>query len=155
MNNNRPFSPEEFKEIFSRVTRLCVELVIKTPQGIILSLRNLPTWNSMWHLPGGMVFYRETVTDAIERVAKDELGIDITIHKLLGYNEYPSEEKERGFGWSVGLMFLCSSKVIDIRPNNNEASEIKMFNELPPSLIEEHKTFLQSKWDEIQNLDVH
>ena len=149
MNNERPFSPEEFKAIFSKVPRLCVELVIKTPEGIILALRNLPTWNDKWHLPGGTVFYKEKITDAIKRIAEDELGISVNIQKLLGYVEYPNEERERGFGWSVGMMFLCSSEVTDIKPNNDEASEIKIFKELPSGLVEEHRKFLESIWDKI------
>ena len=150
MNNDRPFSPEEFKAIFSKVPRLCVELVIKTPEGIILALRSLPTWSGQWHLPGGTVFYKEKIAHAIERIAKDELGISVNIQRLLGYIEYPSEEKERGFGSTVGMIFLCShNKVTDIKPNNDEASEIKIFKELPPNIVEEHHKFLKSIWKEI------
>jgi len=149
-NNNRPFSPEEFKAIFSKVPRLCVELAIKTPEGIILALRSLPTWNGQWHLPGGMVFYKEKIAHAIKRIAKDELGISVNIQKLLGYIEYPSEEKERGFGFSIGIIFLCSpDKIMDLKPNNEEASEIKIFKKLPPNMIEEHYAFLKSIRDEI------
>ena len=149
MGNKKPFSLEEFKTIYSKVPRLCVELVIKTPEGIVLSLRSLPDYNGKWHLPGGTVFYKEPIADAIKRVAKDELGISVNIQKLLGYIEYARGEKEKGFGWAVGIVFLCSSEATDIKPNNDEASEIKIFKELPPGLIEEHRKFLESKWSEI------
>lgn len=148
MDNKKPFSPEEFKAIFSKVPRLCVELVIKTPEGIVLSLRSLPDYNGKWHLPGGTVFYKELITDAIKRVADDELGISVNIQRLLGYIEYDGE-KEKGFGWAIGMVFLCSSEATDIKPNNDEASEIKIFKELPLGLIEEHHKFLGSKWGEI------
>ena len=97
MGNNKPFSHEEFKNIYSRVPRLCVELVVKTPEGVILSLRKLPSYRGKWHIPGGTVFYKEKVTDAVKRVAAEELGIEVSIRELLGYIDYDSEEKERGF----------------------------------------------------------
>ena len=87
---------KEFKEIYSKVSRATVSLVIKTNKGIALSLRNLPSWRNKWHLPGGTIFYKETVENAVKRKAKEELGIKVKIVKLLGYIEYPSEEKERG-----------------------------------------------------------
>lgn len=149
MDNKRPFSPKEFKAIFSKVPRLCVVLVIKTPKGIVLSLRSLPTWNGKWHLPGGTVFYEEKIADAIKRVARDELGISVNIQKLLGYTECPKEKKKESFGWSVGMVFLCSTKITNIKPNNDEASEIKIFKELPPGMIREEHKFLRSIWDKI------
>lgn len=150
MNNKKPFSLEEFRSIYSKVPRLCAELVIRTPQGIVLTLRSLPSYNGMWHLPGGTVFYKERIVDALKRIAEDELGISVNIQKLLGYIEYPSEEKERGFGWAVGMIFLCSSEATDLKPRDEEASEIKIFKELPSKMIGEQREFLESVWNELQ-----
>lgn len=146
MQNNKPFTPEEFKNIYSKVPRLCVEILIQTQEGIILTLRKLPTWNGLWHIPGGTVFYKESVKEAISRIAEEELGISVTPQKLLGYNEYLSEEKERGFGKSIGLIFLCdtSATVEQIIPNG-DASEIKAFKKLPTNIIEEHRIFIESQ----------
>lgn len=51
--NSKPFTLEEYKEIFSKVPRLCVAVVIKTNEGIVMMLRKLPSWHNQWHLPGG------------------------------------------------------------------------------------------------------
>ena len=145
---NKPFSYEEFKNIYSKVPRLCVELVIKTPEGLVLSLRKLPSWHGKWHIPGGTVFYKERVTDAVKRVAAEELGIEVRIQELLGYIDYEDEEKERGFGYSVGLVFLCLAEVTSMKPNE-DASEIKIFKSLPDNVIKEQLHFLKSKWENI------
>ena len=145
---NKPFTYEEFREIYSKVPRLCVDLIIKTPEGVVLSLRKLPSWFGYWHFPGGTVFYKEKITDAVKRVAAEELGIKVKIGELLGYIEYPSEEKNVGFGSSVSLAFLCFSDVVPMRPNE-DSSEIKIFNYLPDKMIIDHHDFLKSKWDYI------
>jgi len=90
---DKPFSPEEFKAVCSKVPRLGVDLVIIMRNGIVLTLRDLPSWKGQWHLPGGTVFYKETLEEAVARVARDELGISVSIEKMLGYIEY-AEEKE-------------------------------------------------------------
>ncbi len=142
--NNKPFSKKEFKNIYSRVPRLCVELAIQTPKGIVLALRSLPSWNNLWHMPGGTVLYKEKISNAAKRIAKDELGIKIEIKKLLSYIEYPKEEKERGFGYSVSLVFLCHTKSKTMRPDG-DSSEIKIFNKIPKNIVAEHRKFLKSE----------
>ena len=152
MTGKKPFSSQEFKAIYSKVPRLCVDLVIKTPKGVVLSLRKLPSWYGKWHLPGGTVLYKEKIAETIARVAEEELGIEVVVKKLLGYIEYPSEEKERGFGWGITMAFLCSSNMFKAKPNNDDASEIKIFEQLPKNLIEEQGDFLRSVWSEIERL---
>lgn len=103
----------------------------------------------MWHTPGGTVRYKETITDAAARVAKSELGVEVTILKTLGYMEFPSEEKERGFGWSVSISLLCELQSGELVGKNEEASDMRAFTELPENTLSEHKVFLTEHWDEI------
>ena len=147
---DHPFTPEEFKSIYSRVPRLCVDLIVRTPQGVILALRSLPTWNNLWHTPGGTVRYKEKIVGAAARVAKSELGVEVTILKTLGYMEFPSEEKERGFGWSVSIALLCELKSGTLLEKTDEASAIRAFAELPENTLFEHKIFLTEHWHEIR-----
>lgn len=142
MSKNKPLSREEFKEVYSRVPRLAIELVIKTNDGIVLTLRKGGNgWENMWHLPGMTLLYKERIPDAIQRVAQEEAGVQVNVEKLLGYIEYPSEEKERGFGWTISVVFLCSLLSGELH-TNSDASEIRVFTQLPDNLIEEEKTFL-------------
>src|SRR5581483_5588422 len=86
-----PLPKHEFDWIFSRVPRLTVEVVITAPsRGVLLSLREIEPCRGMWHLPGGTVRFGEPATEAVVRVARDELGLDVEVGPLLGYIEYPS-----------------------------------------------------------------
>jgi ADP-ribose pyrophosphatase YjhB (NUDIX family) len=140
-----PFAFEQFREIYSKVPRVSVDLVIQTPNGIVLTLRKLPSWNGLWHLPGVTVLYKEPVERAVRRCAREEAGAAVTVEKLLGYLEYPSEEQQRGFGSTVSLVFLCKATNTVLRANR-EAAKIKAFSELsklPVNIIDEHRPILE------------
>lgn len=138
-----PFTFEEFKSIYSRVPRLCVDIVIQTEKGVLLTFRTKNGYLNQWHLPGGTVYYREKATDAVHRVAKEELGIEVEIEKFHGYLEYPSEEKERGFGYTVTLVFVCKMKSNDISLDD-QVEKVEFFKEIPENTIVEQKELLRS-----------
>lgn len=138
-----PLTYEEFTSIYSRVPRLTVEVLIHTSEGVLLTLRNLTSWNNLWHLPGGTVYYGETVEEATVRIASEEIGITVVPTKLVGYLHYPSEEKERGFGWSIGLVFLCTTQTTSFRLGE-QASRYQFFKVLPDNIVVEQKDFLNT-----------
>jgi ADP-ribose pyrophosphatase YjhB (NUDIX family) len=140
--------PDEFKRVYSIVPRLCADLIIKMHGGIILTLRNLPQWENHWHLPGGTIYYKETIEQAVARISQNELNISVEMIRPLGYIEYPSEEKERGFGWSVSIPIVCVSNSREFKVGE-DASEARVFTELPDTIIPEQKTFLSSHWVDI------
>ena len=142
-----PLSEEEYKEVYSKVPKLCVDLVIAHQGGILLTLRDLPHWHNEWHLPGTAVRYKEPVLEAVRRVAQNELHMSVSVEKLLGYIEYPSEEKERGFGRSVALAFLCSpTSGFEV---GEGASDARVFTTLPGEMIAEQKAFVSVHWGAI------
>ena len=141
MTRKKPFSPEEFKLLYSQVPRLVVEVIVKTEIGVALTLRKDTAWNNLWHIPGGTVFYQEYIEDAIKRIAEEELSITVVKQKLLVYLEYPSEVKQRGFGWSVGLVFLCTTNSL-LPSENQEGEKIQLFDYIPENIVEEHKNIL-------------
>ena len=97
----------EFWAIYSRVPRMCVEVVIRSAErGVLLTLRDIPPNVGAWHIPGGTVLFAEQLVDAVRRVARDELGFAVEVGELLGYIEYPSHA-EAGIDYPIGLAFRC------------------------------------------------
>lgn len=142
-NKDYPLALEEFRDIYSKVPRLTVEVVIKSDKGVLLSLRGIEPRKGLWHLPGGTVFFGEPLTDAVRRVAKRELGVDVAgTPKLLGYIEYPSHYKN-GLDSPVGIAFLISYEG-DIKPNH-EASRLDWFKELPPNIYPDQAAFIKKQ----------
>lgn len=134
---------KEFVKIYSKVTRLCVEVVLKTDKGLVLTKRNIEPYKGLWHLPGGTVLYNESIVGALKRVAMEELGVNIKVLRLLDYLEYPEEQKIRGFGWSIGFAFLCE-KTGGVLRGSEQGEEVKIFQEkLPLHMVKQHKKIIR------------
>ncbi|MBU0975306.1 NUDIX domain-containing protein, partial [Patescibacteria group bacterium] len=71
-----------FKYIYRKVPRLCVDVIVKTPRGIILTKRSIPPAKGWWHIPGGTILWGETVEQAVKRVAREEVGVEVKIKKF-------------------------------------------------------------------------
>lgn len=137
-----PFTNKEFWEIYKKVPRLSVEVVVVSDKGVLLSLRDIEPDKGLWHLPGGTVFFGEKLTEAVARVAKRELGITVTGTELLGYIDYPSHY-QHGLDSPVGIAFKVEFSG-EIKPNK-EASKLGWFKELPKNLHGDQGAFLTSK----------
>lgn len=141
-----PLPKEEFDRVFSRVPRLTVELVIvSSDTGVLLALRDFGPCKGLWHLPGGTVRFGEPLVEAVKRVAKDELGVDVEVGELLGYIEYPSHYNN-GLDSPVGLAFQ-TQVAGDLPDVHDLLSECAWFSTLPDNMHDEQKTFLtRRRW---------
>lgn len=135
---------DEYKSIYSKVPRLTVEIIIRNSQGTLLTLRKMPPHKDEWHLPGGTVYFHETIAQAAARIADQELGLKIKIKKLLGFIEYLSEDRAGGFDHPVGLALLCEPltplKNINL---DKQAHQSGFFSTLPDNTVPEQKRFLE------------
>jgi 8-oxo-dGTP diphosphatase len=87
---------------------------------------------------GGTVLFGERVVDAVKRVARGEMGVDVEVQELLGYIEYPSHYKA-GLDSPVGLAFRTRI----LGPAEDELPEgCAWFKQLPGGLYREQHEFL-------------
>lgn len=129
---------DEFLNIYSKVPRLCVDLIITTEQGIVFSKRDISPGKGLWHLPGGTVFFGSTLQENAERIAHDETGLSITIEKLLGVIEYSNENS---IGQSIALTYQVKP-VAGTLKGSYQAREIAFFKEIPEPFLPEAKEFI-------------
>ena len=82
----------------------------------------------------------EPMTDAVARVAEEELGLEVVAGRLLGYIEYPSHLRT-GLGWPVGIAFDAhpSGGAAAIRP---DPRAVAWFGGLPARMHDEQRAFL-------------
>jgi ADP-ribose pyrophosphatase YjhB (NUDIX family) len=127
-----------FKYIYSRVPRLCVDLVIKNSEGILLTKRDIPPKKGYWHFPGGTVLMGETLKDAVQRVAEEELSTKVKIKKLLGFLEYTDGSS---IGLPIAAVFLVRplSKVV----GGKQARNVDYFSVTPEKTLPEVKRFIK------------
>ena len=136
-----PLPEAEFRDIFSKVPRLTVEVVVRSSRGLLLTKREVGPCKDMWHIPGGTVRFGESLIDAVHRVAKDELDAKVIIDDFLGYIEYPSHY-ENGLDCPVGLAFLVHAKNENIKTLSDK---IAWFTSLPDNMHDEQKTFISQR----------
>jgi ADP-ribose pyrophosphatase YjhB (NUDIX family) len=130
----------EYDSIYSRVPRLCVEVVIWMPdRGVLLMRRDIPPNVGVWHIPGGTVLFAEPVVQAVKRVAQDELGLEVDVGKLLGFIEYPSHYLN-GLDSPVGLAFSCA--IVGASLEGPPPDGGAWFTRLPADLYLEQREFL-------------
>lgn len=139
MKNDYPLTPEEFNYIYSTVPRLTVEILIKNEEGILLTKRAIQPCQGQWHLPGGTVKFGEPLVSAVKRIAKRELGIEVTQAINVGIIEYPSHYLH-GLDSPVGIVFKCSVKG-DMK-QNNESLTYGWFKKIPSPMHADQDKYL-------------
>jgi ADP-ribose pyrophosphatase YjhB (NUDIX family) len=135
---------DEYDAVYSRVPRLCVEVVVVAPErGVVLKLREIPPNVGAWHIPGGTVLFGEPLVEAVKRVARDELNLEVEVGELLGYIEYPSHY-ENGLDSPVGLAFQ-TRPADSPDPDPRLPQGCRWFNRLPEGLYAEQRDFLSER----------
>ena len=139
-------SDEEFRNIYSKVPRICVDLVIGNEKGILLTKRAIDPDKGKWHFPGGGIRFDETLSEAAKRIAKNELDIEIDLGKNIGHMEFLGEEDRQIRRHSISVVFFAKM-ITDKITLNEEADEYSFFSEVPENTTIQHKEFLKSNPD--------
>jgi colanic acid biosynthesis protein WcaH len=92
--------PEELFLFVSRVTPLInVDLLIQDQRKrTLLTWRDDRFYGPGWHVPGGIIRYKETAADRIRSVARQELGVEIDFDPspIFILESIAPERKDRG-----------------------------------------------------------
>jgi ADP-ribose pyrophosphatase YjhB (NUDIX family) len=128
----------EFMTIYRKVPRATVEVVVKTQKGIVLTKRSIEPFKGCWHLPGGTILNGEPIEAAIARVAREEIGVEVKIIKMMGTIEYFND----GGRHTIGLAYLTKISKGELR-GSDQGEEVAEFETIPTNSIPEQKEFLE------------
>jgi 8-oxo-dGTP diphosphatase len=135
-------SPEEYRSVYERVPRACVDLLIVTDgEGVLLTRRSIPPYNKMWHLPGGRILMQESLKDAIGRIAKKETGTSPRIEGLVGALEFLHDSDDGKFH-SISLVYLLKLGFGSLVSLDFQSTEWGYFSEIPEDTHPIHGEFL-------------
>ncbi|MFC7139617.1 NUDIX domain-containing protein [Halosimplex aquaticum] len=83
------FIPEdEFATVLNRVPQACVEVVLERDGQALLAHRTKEPAKGEWFWPGSRLFKGERLEDAARRVAREELGVEVTVEERVGVYEH-------------------------------------------------------------------
>ncbi|MHC4912714.1 MAG: NUDIX domain-containing protein, partial [Planctomycetota bacterium] len=84
-------SHRDLIEVVKKTPLVSIDLIIENTQNqILLGLRKNAPAKDFWFVPGGRILKDEPIPDAFNRIAKDELAINLTYEKadFLGVFEH-------------------------------------------------------------------
>ena len=104
------------KTLFESISRLTpavsVELIIKSQdqQSSLLTWRDDELYGPGWHVPGGVVRFKETLTSRVDKVLKHEIGVSASkIEGPIGFHEIFNNQRDIR-GHFISFVFLENSK---------------------------------------------
>lgn len=92
--DEKPVPASEWGAIVEHSPLVSVDLLVEHDDGILLGKRENEPVKGEWFVPGGTVLKNEPRTDAVHRVAEQELGEPIVIDECLGTYEHFYETSE-------------------------------------------------------------
>ena len=141
--------PEDIFLFASRLTPITnVDLLIKDERNrVLLAWRDDEYAGSGWHLPGGIVRFKESMQERVRKVSEIEIGVDVdfTPHPI-DFNEIILDHDTRGH--FISFLYECFLSS-DFEPNNGNLLEsepgfLKWHNSAPQNLVEVHEIYRDS-----------
>jgi colanic acid biosynthesis protein WcaH len=138
--------PYDFFMFISRKTPMVnVDLLIKDKKGrTLLAWRKDKYSGAGWHVPGGIIRYKEKMDHRISEVAKLEIGAKVKFNKApLAINQILLNQEERAH--FISFLFCCSVKE-GFQPENKclkpgDAGYLKWHDKCPADLIKVHRMY--------------
>jgi colanic acid biosynthesis protein WcaH len=130
--------PDDIFYLVGRLTPFVnVDLLIRDPvYGVLLTWRDDIYCGKGWHFPGGIIRFRENISDRINKVAILELNSEVLSSNVpLEINEVIVKEiKERSH--FISLLYECTLLNSEIYKTIN--NNIKYFKNAPEDLLPAH-----------------
>jgi ADP-ribose pyrophosphatase YjhB (NUDIX family) len=121
-----------------------VDLLIKNTDGdVLLTWRNDIHSGKGWHIPGGIIRFRERIEKRIQMVALTELDLKISSKvKFLEINEIIATNK-RERSHFISLLYECypENDNYDLLNIFNDDEKINFFNKKPKNLLMYHSIY--------------
>lgn len=145
VNSNIKLSEEIFLFLTRSTPMINVDLLIKDEKKrSLLAWRDDEYTGKGWHIPGGIVRYKETLIDRVKKVAETEIGLPIDFEpEPIAINEIILKQRNRGH--FISLLYRCYLESDDL-PSNKKLLEfqpgyLKWHEHCPENLIKVHEIY--------------
>lgn len=138
--------PEEIFLFISRLTPMAnIDLLIKDENGrTLLSWRKDAFYRPSWHVPGGVIRFKEEMGNRVRKVVETEIGLPVQFEPTpVAVNQIICDHDTRGH--CISILFKCflSNKYA---LNNNGSREndngyLKWHDQCPDNLIKVHDIY--------------
>lgn len=138
--------PDEIFLFISRKTPMInVDLLVKDEKGrVLLAWRDDKYSGAGWHVPGGIIRYKERIEKRIKEVARLEIGTSVQFERTpLAINQFILKQKERAH--FISLLYNCFLEG-NFKPANKglkpgDSGYLKWHSTPPANLIKVHDVY--------------
>tara|TARA_Y100000590_G_scaffold129476_1_gene148020 strand:- start:1668 stop:2177 length:510 start_codon:yes stop_codon:yes gene_type:complete len=148
INNPKKGLPEEIFLFLTRISPVInVDLLIQNQKG-----ETLLTWRKKgekflpgWHIPGGIIRFKEKVNKRLKLTALNELGCKLKFSKKpIAFNELHLKQKNRSH--FISMLYKCKiikgpKKKMKYKQGSPKPGQWKWFSKCPKDIIEPHKNY--------------
>ena len=147
--NGRKGLPSELFYFISKLTPIVnVDLLIKNKNNeTLLTWRDDNFYGPAWHIPGGIIRFKETLGERIHKVAALELKSKVCFQKepLNIREQFAKDRDERGH--FISILHLCNltaplDKTMMYKTGSPKSGEWRWFKKAPKNLLPVHKSFI-------------
>lgn len=142
------------KNLFESISRLTpavsVELIIKSPdqKSNLLTWRDDELYGPGWHVPGGVVRFKETLSSRVDKVLKQEIAASVSkIEGPIGFHEIFNDQRDkRGhFICFVYKVILSEDPPIETRAQDGAFVDghWRWFGNCPDNLIKNQRPLVE------------
>ena len=140
--------PEELFLFISRIAPLVnVDLLIKNEHNhTLLTWRDDGYGPPGWHVPGGIIRYKETIRQRVRAVAKNELGAEVEFNPApLAINEIIHDTRKIR-GHFISLLYQCSlvtqlDESLSCKSNSPNPNQWMWHSSCPANIIPFHEIY--------------
>lgn len=148
INNRFEGLPEEIFKFTSSITPLInVDLLIIKSNNILLTWRDDEFYGPGWHIPGGIIRFKERFSSRINKVAQSELGLKVEHESKPLFVAELFNESRNIRGHFISLLFKCSPVThpnINFKFNGKDyINGVWMWHDkIPNNLLSVHSSYL-------------
>jgi colanic acid biosynthesis protein WcaH len=140
--------PIELFRFLSRIMPLVnVDLLVRDKElGTLLTWRHDENYGPGWHVPGGIIRYKETAEARIVATARRELGTEVEFEAEPIHIEQAIDPVQRERGHFISLLYRCRllgspEERLKWNPSSPEAGQWGWHLECPENLIPEQNHY--------------
>lgn len=139
-------SDKDFKTVIETTPLIAIDLIVKYHDKILLGLRKNRPAKNFYFVPGGRIYKNEKINDAIKRISKNELNIDINMNNLKFNTISEHFYDDNYFDTNVSTHYIVISYIYEV--NMDEMKYINITNQ-------HDNTIWMSVYDLLSNSLVH
>jgi colanic acid biosynthesis protein WcaH len=128
---------ETFLDVVRHTPLVSVDLVVRNERDeVLVGLRNNRPAKDRWFVPGGRICKDERIRDALLRVSREELGVDVSIDDavFLGVHEHLYDDNVGGVeGFGTHYVVLAYTVRVVVESLDLERSQHREYRWCAPS----------------------